>query len=162
MWRPDGWLLTDGEIPPLAAHLVTERRGYTHHGIYVGGGKVVHYAGLSRSWRPGPVEEVTLAEFACGRSIRVRPCSNPQFDPCEVIARARSRLGENRYRVVANNCEHFCEWCLRGKSRSWQVERWRNRPKLVLLATWQLIAQLRTERPSLDAFVVPSYRLALT
>ena len=117
-----GWQLADDEMPPLAAHLVTARRGYTHHGIYVGDGKVVHYAGLSRSWHPGPVEEVTLAEFACGRTIRVRACSNPQFGPPEIVARARSRLGENRYDVLANNCEHFCEWCLRGRNRSSQVD----------------------------------------
>lgn len=131
--NPHGWLLPDGETPPLAAHLVTERRGYTHHGIYVGDGKVVHYAGLARSWRPGPVEEVSLTEFACGHPIRVRVCSNPQFEPAEVVSRARSRLGENRYRVLANNCEHFCEWCLRGKSRSSQVDELRNRPRYIAL-----------------------------
>lgn len=120
-----GWQLADDETPPLAAHLVTARRGYTHHGIHVGHGKVVHYAGLSRSWRRGPVEEVTLAEFACGQPVRVRICSNPQFDSTEIVSRARSRLGENNYRVLANNCEHFCEWCLRGQSRSSQVERLR-------------------------------------
>jgi hypothetical protein len=135
-----GWSLADDETPPLAAHLVTVRRGYTHHGIYVGDGKVVHYAGLSRSWRSGPVEEITLAEFACGRAIRVRPCSNPRFDAREVVARARSRLGEHRYRVLSNNCEHFCEWCLRGTSRSLQVERLRNRPRLFVLAALQVIA----------------------
>ena len=32
---------------PLGAHIVTPRRWYTHHGIYVGAGQVVHYAGLS-------------------------------------------------------------------------------------------------------------------
>ena len=46
----------------------------------------------------------------------------PAFVPQEVIRRARSRVGENRYRVLSNNCEHFCEWCLRGESRSYQVE----------------------------------------
>jgi hypothetical protein len=40
-----------------------------------------------------------------------------------VIRRARSRLGENRYRLLRNNCEHFCEWCVHGISRSLQVER---------------------------------------
>lgn len=128
------WLLTEDDTPPLAAHLVTARRGYTHHGIYVGDGRVVHYAGLSRSWRSGPVEEVSLAEFACGREIRVRTCDNPQFEPGEVVARARSRLGEDRYQILANNCEHFCEWCLRGRNRSSQVEHLRSKPRLVALA----------------------------
>lgn len=138
---PLEWQLTGTETPPLAAHLVTARRGYTHHGIYVGNGKVVHYAGLSRSWRSGPVEEVTLAEFACGRPIRVRPCNNPQFDPNEVVARARSRLGENCYQVLTNNCEHFCEWCLRGKNRSSQVDRIRSRPRRAVLAVASFVEQ---------------------
>jgi hypothetical protein len=40
-----------------------------------------------------------------------------------VIRRARSRIGENGYRLLSNNCEHFCEWCLHGEPRSEQVER---------------------------------------
>ena len=40
----------------------------------------------------------------------------------EVIARARSRLGEKKYRLLTNNCEHFCEWALHGIARSFQVE----------------------------------------
>ncbi|EFL5564207.1 hydrolase, partial [Escherichia coli] len=30
----------------LGAHLSSDRPGYTHHGIYVGNGKVIHYSGL--------------------------------------------------------------------------------------------------------------------
>jgi hypothetical protein len=132
------WRLADAEAPPFASHVVTSRRGYTHHGIYVGDGKVVHYAGLSRGWRAGPVEEVSLAEFARGRRVRVRACSHPRFDRKEVAARARSRLGENRYRILSNNCEHFSEWCLRGQPRSRQIEVWRARPRYVLSALFQL------------------------
>jgi hypothetical protein len=25
--------------------------------------------------------------------------------------------------MLSNNCEHFCEWCLRDEQRSYQVER---------------------------------------
>lgn len=32
--------------PPLGAHLRTSHREYTHHGMYVGHGRVVHYSGL--------------------------------------------------------------------------------------------------------------------
>jgi lecithin:retinol acyltransferase len=45
--------------PPLGAHLVTPRRAYTHHGIYVGLGRVVQYGGLSRG----------LGRGACAVSI---------------------------------------------------------------------------------------------
>jgi hypothetical protein len=36
---------------------------------------------------------------------------------------ARSRLGENDYRLLTNICEHVCNWCRSGVSRSEQVER---------------------------------------
>jgi hypothetical protein len=42
-------------------HARTPRRGYMHHGIYVGEGKVVHYAGLGCGQFRGPIVEVPLA-----------------------------------------------------------------------------------------------------
>jgi hypothetical protein len=109
---------------PPGTHLVTRRRGYLHHGIYVGGGRVVHYSGSSRSWRGGPVEEVSVEEFAGGRSMSIKPSVNARFSGTEIVRRARSRLGEDRYRLTSNNCEHFCEWCIHDRPRSEQVERW--------------------------------------
>jgi len=142
------WLVSGDDTPPLAAHVVTSRSGYTHHGIYVGDGKVVHYAGLSRGWRPGPVEEVSLAEFSRGRPLRVRLPVKPRFDRSDVVARARSRLGEDRYRILSNNCEHFCEWCVCGESRSWQIERLRTRPGHALLAALRFLrCSLRPRSP---------------
>jgi hypothetical protein len=60
------------------------------------------------------VEEITLGAFANGREIWVRPDAPALFDRLEVITRARSRLGENCYRLLTNNCRHFCEWCRHG------------------------------------------------
>src|SRR6266404_4568723 len=116
-------LLARGREPPPGSHVISPRRGYRHHGIYVGDGKVVHYAGLARGQFRGRIEEVSLAQFAYGRSVWTRSSDLPAFVPQEVIRRARSRVGENRYRILRNNCEHFCEWCLRGESRSYQEER---------------------------------------
>ena len=108
--------------PPLGAHMVTPRRGYTHHGIYVGRGRVVQYGGLSHGLRRGPVEEVALLQFARGRPIWLRLEGPHRFDRDEVVHRARARLGEDRYNLLTNNCEHFCEWCVRGEPRSLQVD----------------------------------------
>ena len=116
-------LLPGNEQPALGAHLVTPRLAFAHHGIYVGGGHVVHYGALARRFRRAPVEVVSLAFFAHERALYVRPHPAPQFDCQEVIRRARSRLGENRYGLLRNNCEHFCEWCVQGVPRSLQVER---------------------------------------
>jgi len=113
---------------PLGAHIVTPRGAYVHHGIYVGNGQVVHYGGLVRGLRAGPVEAVSMEQFALGRPLRVLLESSPRFSSVEIVQRALSRIGERRYRVLTNNCEHFCEWCVRGEHRSYQVDRRRSWP----------------------------------
>jgi hypothetical protein len=114
-------VLAPGEEPPIAAHLITPRGLYTHHGIYVGNGRVIHYAGLAHGLWRAPVEDVSLELFARGRAICIRNDSRI-FQCGEVVERARSRLGECCYRILTNNCEHFCAWALRGESQSSQVE----------------------------------------
>src|SRR5277367_1002659 len=100
----------DPELEPsLGAHMVTPRRGYTHHGIYVGRGRVVQYGGLSRGLGRGPVEEVSVSQFSQGRPIWLRLEESRWPNRDEVARRARSRLGENRYNLLTNNCEHFRE-----------------------------------------------------
>jgi hypothetical protein len=123
-------------LPPMGAHIISPRVGYLHHGIYVGRGKVIHYAGLGRSMLRGPVEEVSIAEFARGRPVSIRSDAPPRYDQGEIIRRARSRIGEDLYRLWTNNCEHFCEWCLRGEHRSYQVELWVRRAESLLGATF--------------------------
>ncbi len=40
----------------------------------------------------------------------------------ETVKRAYSRLGENRYDLLSNNCEHFAIWCKTGLSESHQIK----------------------------------------
>jgi Lecithin retinol acyltransferase len=127
--------------PPLGAHMVTPRHGYTHHGIYVGRGKVVQYAGLSWGLRRGPVEEVSLAQFAQGRPLWVRLAGSLWYDQHEVVRRALSRLGEDHYSVLTNNCEHFCEWCVRGEHRSYQVDQRASGYRGILLRLIEMLAR---------------------
>jgi len=119
---------------PLGAHVVTPRRWYTHHGIYVGAGQVVHYEGLSSSLRRGPVAKVGLAEFAHGHPVRIHDESDVAYSGLEVVARACSRLGEDAYDLLRNNCEHLCSWCLIGAARSPQVERLLSSSRAIALA----------------------------
>lgn len=135
------WLSVAEREPQLGSHIVTPRRGYLHHGIYVGGGKIVHYAGLAHGIYRRPVEETTLARFARGRPVWVRSDPSPIFSSREVIRRARSRMGEDGYRLLTNNCEHFCEWCLHGEHRSYQVDAWLAHPRRALQRAIRLIAQ---------------------
>ena len=116
------WLWVEKQEPPLGSHIVTPRRGYLHHGIYVGGGNVVHYSGYQHGLRKGPVEEISLESFRGSHPLWIKSNPSARFEGPNVVWRARSRLGENCYRLLTNNCEHFCEWCLFGEQRSYQVE----------------------------------------
>ncbi|AGW91366.1 hydrolase [Ralstonia pickettii DTP0602] len=130
------------DLLPLGAHLVTERHGYVHHGIYAGAGRVIHYAGFARALQAAPVEETTLEGFAAGHGIAVKPEPCARFAGPHAVERARSRLGENAYRLLTNNCEHFCSWCLSGESRSEQVETCMRRPRAALQIGWLLLGVL--------------------
>jgi hypothetical protein len=119
------------EVPFPGAHLITPWLGFAHHGIYVGEGRVIHYGALVYDILRKPVEEVTLQQFAGGRPVFVVQHEELCFDARQIIERARSRLGENQYRLLSNNCEHFVEWCLYDVHRSFQVERALNFPRFM-------------------------------
>ena len=108
--------------PELGAHLVTPWFGFAHHGNYVGNGRVIQYGALMFNLIRKPVEEVSMARFASGRAVFVVQHAEGCLVAQQVVERARSRLGERRYRLFTNNCEHFAEWCLHDVGRSFQAE----------------------------------------
>lgn len=138
--QPQAERAADAYLP--GAHLVTERHGYAHHGIYIGHGRVIHYAGFCHALRTGPVEETSLEAFAAGHAVAVRaqPCAC--YLGADAVLRARSRLGEDRYHLLTNNCEHFCTWCVLGTARSEQVEACLRHPRAALHTVLQLLRQL--------------------
>lgn len=117
-------LLASHELARVGVHVVSRPRGYFHHCVYVGDGKVVHYRGLNGGLRWGPLEETYFSRFSLGLPVWIRRGHSTLFDREEVVRRARSRVGEDRYRVLTNNCEHFCEWCPHREPPSYQVDRW--------------------------------------
>lgn len=108
----------------LGDHLVIDCGLYTHHGLYVGNNQVIHYAGyaLGSKTIKGTVEEVTLDSFAQGKAITRQIHLDPLYTPNEAVNRARSRIGEQSYSLLFNNCEQFVNWCLEGKSHSEQTQ----------------------------------------
>ncbi len=112
-------------LPTLSVgdHLVSKRRLYTHHGVFVGNNQVVHYSGLAQGLQSGPVVLSELENFLSGHPVQVRrPPSPTRFAPAEIRARAIGRLGENLYHPLFNNCEHFALWCITGRHMSPQVD----------------------------------------
>lgn len=95
-------------------HLRLDRGVYTHHGIYVGDGKVVHY---SQGYDKIPeIREVDFKNFAGMSKVYVVPEEESplRFTPKEAVERAYSRLGERSYNLIYNNCENFVRWCRAG------------------------------------------------
>lgn len=106
----------------IGSHLVSQRIGYRHHGIYVGKGNVVHYSGFADRMNTGRIEETTLEKFSAGSGYKVKNHDNRVYSSATIVKRARSRIGEDLYDLFSNNCEHFVNWCIEGDHKSTQVD----------------------------------------
>lgn len=84
-------------------HIKVMRSVYSHHGIYIGKGKVIHYDDFI-------ICMSTLEDFANGDDILFVDEPSP-YKRSEIVKRAKSRLGESKYNLVWNNCENFATWC---------------------------------------------------
>ena len=123
---------------PLAAadHLQTPRQHglFNHHGIDLGDGTVAHYL-EGREILRSPLEE-----FSRGQPVSPVAYSQDGCSPAGVtLRRAMGRLGEQRYNLLFNNCEHFAHWCKTGRHRSSQVEDWLHTGSLGALALGQFL-----------------------
>lgn len=91
---------------------------YQHHGIDCGDGTVIHYRKPSET-----IERTSLKTFSRGNPIYVAEYGDGfGYIPQVVVQRAESRLGERKYNLLFNNCEHFASWCKTGVSESQQVK----------------------------------------
>lgn len=93
----------------IGDHVYIQCIGFTHHGLYVGNGRVIHYS-------QGSVQSDTLEDFSEARSIYVKSeMDSPlKYSRSRVVSRAESRLYESEYNLVFNNCEHFVLWSRSG------------------------------------------------
>ncbi len=90
---------------------------YEHHGIDCGDGTVIHYRKPSET-----VERTSWETFSRNKPVYKKSYSNQFcFLPDIVVERAQSRLGERKYNLLFNNCEHFANWCKTGLNESVQV-----------------------------------------
>ena len=109
---------------------------YSHFGVEMPGG------GICENSPPG-VRVVEFADFARGRPTRIQ---NPDASPAEravAVERAEARIGERRYSLSGNNCEHFANWCATGVAISHQVAAFfKALAQMVTAAAWSLLALL--------------------
>lgn len=104
-----------------ADHLQVPRRHglFSHHGIDLGDGSVAHYL-EGREILRSPRLDFSRSEPISVVTYPADQCSPPAV----TLRRAIGRIGEQRYNLLFNNCEHFAHWCKTGRHRSAQVEGW--------------------------------------
>lgn len=100
-----------------ADHLQVPRQHglFNHHGIDLGDGTVAHYLEGREILRS------TVADFSQNQPVTVIAYRNASADGV-TLRRAISRIGEQNYNLLFNNCEHFAIWCKTGRHRSGQIE----------------------------------------
>lgn len=89
---------------------------YEHHGIDCGDETVIHYRKGTET-----IERTSKAYFTDGKKVYVKRYPL-RYIADNVIQRAVSKLGERKYNIIFNNCEHFATWCITGVSYSQQVK----------------------------------------
>ncbi len=104
-----------------------QRIGYKHFGIYVGEDNIIHYTSTDN--RENTIMQTNMSFFLQKKThwfvIDFDELTNISnwsvFSAEETVKRAKSRLGEDKYNLVVNNCEHFAFWCKTGISESDQI-----------------------------------------
>ena len=120
-------MLESSKKYPLGAHLIVYHFGYSHHGIYAGKGRVIHYSGFAHFFKKQPIEITSIQKFARGKKIIIRHYEHPKYKNRAIVRRMRSRMHENNYHLIINNCEHLCSWAITGIESSPQVVKMMNR-----------------------------------
>jgi len=108
--------------PAPGAHLVTQRSGYEHHGIYVGNGRVVHYAGFAGSLHLGPIEETTLIASPQGARfvfVSMRWRCLPDRMPSAGFAQGWVKTAIGCLATTASTCARGC-FSARTAVRKWR------------------------------------------
>ena len=117
--------------PEMGSQIRVNRGLYYHHGIYESDDVIYQFAspvGSEVSPKTAIICKTNLKDFLKGGDLEVRIYNDEEKSKKrssdEVIEFAKSKLGSNMggYDIVSNNCEHFSNRCVFGKSESSQVE----------------------------------------
>ncbi len=118
---------------------------YEHHGIDCGDNSVIHYRKPSEI-----IERTSLTVFARGNLVYIREYSDGfSFLSDHVVERAENRLGEQKYNLLFNNCEHFATWCKTGISYSKQISQFV--PNLSKFKIPNLFQEIKTSLNATDS-----------
>lgn len=113
--------------PVPGDQLRVRHAGYYHHGIYAGGGMVIHFnGGPDARAEDVEVQKTDIAEFLRGGLPEVRTYSRAERKllrkPEDILAAAEAAIGRRGYHFLHNNCEHFSNECAFGVPYSKQTD----------------------------------------
>ena len=112
--------------PPKASDIIrTKVDFYYHYGIYVSAREVIQF-GLPNDPFKNASDIFVIASdidtFLNGGELETASFSRDEKKlkrtPDEIIKTARSQIGNGGYDILHNNCEHFVNACVFGKSSS--------------------------------------------
>ena len=117
---------------PVYGDMIRVKAGSIYHyGIYVSEGEIIQF-GLAPIARPTvkdcdvEVCRSTLAVFRCGNPIEIGEPEEKERSllrsPEQIVQLAQSRIGEKKYNILYNNCEHFVYECVLGIKYCSQTE----------------------------------------
>ena len=103
--------------------IYTKHGLYIHYGIYINENCVFHYDGKIDDFflRKMCISKTTIDRFLDGNSQYYIDKRNSKFDNDEVVKRATQKIGEEKFNLIFNNCEHFSMWCKADLKTSKQV-----------------------------------------
>lgn len=113
-------------------HMIVERLEPEHNAVHV-----IEYSGGPEKAAEGNTPPSNKTKWQAGTVQRNRYTFDAQKDAlfryeyalCDdatvVLQRAESRLQEQKYNLLTNNCEHFAVWCKTGVAQSGQVSQFR-------------------------------------
>lgn len=121
------------KLPVMGDHIRVKRMHglYTHHGIYVSYNEVIHFTGTDDDNIMDSSKNMVISSdsnfFLKDGELEVKEYTDEEFQdlyaPEQIVAYARSCLGDGGYNLIFNNCEHFANVCTLSRFRSYQVER---------------------------------------
>jgi hypothetical protein len=115
--------------PYIGAHIRVQIQSIYHHGIYIGNDEVIQFGLLNDMLKPKEEVRVlvsSIEEFLQGGFLEVRVFDRKERkiknDDLKIVEIAKSKLGEDGYDIVHNNCEHFANFCIFNKKESKQID----------------------------------------
>ena len=115
--------------PYIGAHIRVQIQSIYHHGIYIGNDEVIQFGLLCDMLKPKEEVRVlvsSIEEFLQGGFLEVRVFDRKERkiknDDLKIVEIAKSKLGEDGYDIVHNNCEHFANFCIFNKKESKQID----------------------------------------